>query len=124
MIGIVVNVQNIVLKSQPITFCIAIKLSPPDVSPVSADHRLVLLTSAYLQEGLVSVGSVDCTTGLDICQRSDIETSQTVFHTGSVVDGADRLVITDLEPKEIAAQVLHQLPEDTPLDEPAFNVSQ
>lgn len=72
----------------------------------------------------MNVASADCSKNYGVCQRAGINMSQTVFYLTPVLDAdtTDKLVVTALEHREVAAQVLHQLPEDTVLDEAAFNV--
>ena len=69
---------------------------------------------------------IDCSKSAALCERLNIDTSQTVYYhqpptTTDIIDS--KVIIDSLTPKEIAARVLHQLPEDTVLDEQGYLVS-
>lgn len=70
----------------------------------------------------MSVGSVDCTKYPRLCEQLSVEGSQTIYYEGPPARAVTRLPIDSLTPKEIATRVLHQLPEDTVLDDDGFLV--
>ena len=80
---------------------------------------IVILT---FQNGLVKVGSVDCMRNKQLCEDREIHTSKTLYYSSSPSKTESPLLIESLNNKEIASVVLHQLPEDTLLDEDAFQV--
>lgn len=92
------------------------------VTFVSSILRPLNKNSYLLQEGLVNVGFIDCTKHSSLCEKANIESSQTIFYKSSPQHASDYLVVTALEPKEIASTVLHQLPDIVPLDEQTIRV--
>lgn len=65
---------------------------------------------------------MDCTKYMPLCEQLRIDVSQTVYYDGPPKEATTTASIDSLTPKEIAAKVLHQLPEDTVLDVQAFLV--